>query len=103
MISSLLHAGSLGDVSPSRLLEVLASESDGYRAPASQALFDLTGLENIPEDIAHLVQASRLVIRRLGLEPGQRAVLVNGRVRYLLVTACIELHPQHHETAYWTL
>lgn len=103
MIFTLLHAGSLGDISPSRLLEALANESDGHPAPALQKFLALTGGETTSEDIIRLLQASRLVTRQLGLEPGQRAVLVNGRVRYLLVAVCVGPHPQPHETACWTL
>lgn len=56
----------------------------------------MTGEEATPADIARLLQASRLVTRQLGLQSGQRAVLVNGRVRYPLAAVCGE---SHHEIA----
>lgn len=47
-----------------------------------QQVFAPAGGEAALEDIAHRLQASRLVTQQLGLQPGQRAVLVNGRVRH---------------------
>ncbi|KAF8549596.1 hypothetical protein OG21DRAFT_1515006 [Imleria badia] len=80
LICSLFHAASFGDVSPSRILEALDNGSYGYHAPGTQQPFTLTGEEATPADIALLLQASRLVARQIGLQPGQRAVLVNGRL-----------------------
>lgn len=82
LISTLLHAGSLSDVPPSRILEALANEPDTHHAPGTQEPFALTGEEVASADITRLLQASRLVTRQFGLQPGQRAVLINGRVRY---------------------
>ncbi|KAG8216803.1 glycosyltransferase family 24 protein [Butyriboletus roseoflavus] len=80
LISNLLHAGNLGDVPPSHILEALADGSDGHYASGTQQPFSLTGEEATPTDITRLLQTSRLVTRQLGLQPGQRAVLVNGRL-----------------------
>lgn len=82
LISTLLHADSLSDVSPSRILEALANGSDTHHAPGAQQPFTLTGEEASSASITRLLQASRLVTRQLGLQPGQRAVLINGRVRH---------------------
>ncbi|KAF8137406.1 glycosyltransferase family 24 protein [Boletus edulis] len=59
LLSTLFDAGTLRDIPPSRILE------------AEDAA---------PPDITRLLQANRLVARQLGLRPGQRAVLVNGRL-----------------------
>lgn len=82
---------------------MLTNESDGLHASASQEPFSPTGVETTPEDIARLLQIGGLVTRQLGLQPGQRAVLVNGRVRHLSAATPIGPHPQFHETACWTL
>lgn len=67
-------------MSPTRILEALANGSDGNHAPGTQQPFALTK-EATASDITRLLQANRLVTGQLGLQPGQRAVLVNGRVR----------------------
>ena len=59
----------------------------------------MTEEEATPADITRLLQASRLVTRQFGLESGQRAVLVNGRVRYPLAAVWGGPHSQFHETA----
>jgi UDP-glucose:glycoprotein glucosyltransferase len=79
LISSLFHAGTLRDMSPTRILEALANGSDGNHAPGTQQPFALTK-EATASDITRLLQANRLVTGQLGLQPGQRAVLVNGRL-----------------------
>lgn len=86
-----------------RILEALADESDGHHAPGTQQPFTLTEEKVAPADIIRLLQASRLVARQLGLRPGQRAVLVNGRVCCPLAVVCVGPYPQLHETACWAL
>lgn len=93
LISNLLHASGFSDVSASQILEALANESGGHHAPGTQQPFSLTGEAATPIDIARLLQTSRLVTRQFGLQPGQRAVLVNGRVRQALAAVCAGAHP----------
>ncbi|KAG9313493.1 glycosyltransferase family 24 protein [Chiua virens] len=46
----------------------------------AQQPFTVTGDTDSAADIADLQQASRLIARYLGLQPGQRAILINGRL-----------------------
>ncbi|KAF8438182.1 UDP-glucose:Glycoprotein glucosyltransferase-domain-containing protein [Boletus edulis BED1] len=78
LLSTLFDAGTLRDIPPSRILEALANGSDGHNAPETQQ--PLAREDAAPPDITRLLQANRLVARQLGLRPGQRAVLVNGRL-----------------------
>ncbi|KIJ61523.1 glycosyltransferase family 24 protein [Hydnomerulius pinastri MD-312] len=80
LLSTLVHTGSLHDVPPSRLLEALSGgEGDAETQKAfSDEFVAGKGLGNA--DTFGVLQTSRLVTRQLGLEPGQRAILINGRL-----------------------
>lgn len=42
----------------------------------------LSGSDVVDIDTSSLLSSMRLVARQLGLEPGERAILINGRVSY---------------------
>lgn len=78
LLTSLVSEGSLSDVPPNRLLAVL----DNGAESSSKASWSNLLIGKHPDDakVSDLSRQMRLMVRWLGLECGQLAVLVNGRV-----------------------
>ncbi|KIK98602.1 glycosyltransferase family 24 protein [Paxillus rubicundulus Ve08.2h10] len=77
-ISTLVHSGGLSDVPPSRMLEALANRSDEQLAAFRDEL--MAGKRLTDAELLRILQTNRLVARELGLKPGQRCILANGRL-----------------------
>jgi UDP-glucose:glycoprotein glucosyltransferase len=78
-------------VSPRQLLQALGLDVPDIASPSAQAILsrdaalgEITGgvkLHEVDaEEYSKFTSSSRLVARKLGLSPGQTALLVNGRV-----------------------
>ncbi|KIJ15969.1 glycosyltransferase family 24 protein [Paxillus involutus ATCC 200175] len=77
-ISTLVHSGRLSEVPPSRMLEVLADRLDEQLGAFKDEL--MAGKQLTNAKLFRILQTNRLVARELGLKPGQRCILVNGRL-----------------------
>ncbi|KAH7886870.1 glycosyltransferase family 24 protein [Phlebopus sp. FC_14] len=74
LLSTLAHRGQLSDVPPSRLLEALDDR-------LNETTRKLLGCKDVDDaDVVGLLQTSLIITRQLGIQPGQRAILVNGRL-----------------------
>ncbi|KAG6330916.1 hypothetical protein ID866_8172 [Astraeus odoratus] len=76
LLTTLIQAGTLSNISPSRLRAALVGEGE-------ESLFDIMQnqlLASEGTDVSGLLQTMRLLVRQLGLQPGERAILVNGRL-----------------------
>jgi UDP-glucose:glycoprotein glucosyltransferase len=100
-ISTLVHSGRLSEVPPSRMLEVLADRLDEQLGAFKDEL--MAGKQLTNAKLFRILQTNRLVARELGLKPGQRCILVNGRVSHLLNLCEALRHLPLRWTARWTL
>ncbi|KAF9225915.1 hypothetical protein BS17DRAFT_777873 [Gyrodon lividus] len=83
LVSTLVCSGRLSDLSAPRMLEALADELDEQHFSRTQKAFVnefMAGKEVTDAEILRVSQTNRLVTRELGLGPGQRAILLNGRL-----------------------
>ena len=75
-----VQAATLSRMSPRRLLTVLIDEGEsGLRVLRDELL---SGTDMVDIETSSLSSSMRLVARQLGLQPGDRAILINGRVSY---------------------
>lgn len=92
LLGHLITQGTLSKLPPAKLLDVITRGARAAPAQSDQVVLALerdvlAGASPSALDDAAFVQASRRVLRELKLQPGEQALVVNGRVRngYLLL------------------
>lgn len=90
LLISAIQTGTLSRVSPDRLLTSLVDEE----ATGLKSLQDelLLGTVVVDTETSNLLRSMRLVARQLGVRPGERAILVNGRVSSLVFFLRVYAH-----------
>ena len=97
LLISAIQTGTLSRVSPDRLLTSLVDEE----ATGLKSLQDelLLGTVVVDTETSNLLRSMRLVVRQLGVRPGERAILVNGRVSSLVFFLPVYAHGMLYRSA----
>ena len=89
LLGTLITKGTLSNLSPAKLLEVLDSTSNIAAGQSEQVIvLSVAALEELLDGAPlvapdEFVRASRYVLRALKVAPGENALIVNGRVRQI--------------------
>ena len=90
LLISAIQTGTLSRVSPDRLLtSLIDEEATGLKSLQDELLL---GTVVVDTEISNLLRSMRLVARQLGVRPGERAILVNGRVSSLVFFLRVYAH-----------
>lgn len=90
LLISAIQTGTLSRVSPDRLLtSLIDEEATGLKSLQDELLL---GTVVVDTETSNLLRSMRLVARQLGVRPGERAILVNGRVSSLVFFLRVYAH-----------